>query len=102
MGPGFAPWHGGDHRGFPGGWQHRHGGFPGGLAVGAIGPVYDNSGGYPEAPAPSIWFAPVTLTIATNAAASPSWSEGPRLIEIGRRVPPRHPLPLVIYGDPGA
>ena len=58
MGPGFAPWHGGDHRGFPGGWQHRHGGFPGGLAVGAIGPVYDNSGGYPEAPAPSIWFAP--------------------------------------------
>jgi hypothetical protein len=100
MAPGFAPWHGGDH-GFHGGWDHRHGGFPG-LAIGAFGPVYDTSGGYTEAPPTSIWIAPIALTITTNAAASPSSSEGPRLIVIGRRVPPRHPLPLVIYGDPGA
>jgi hypothetical protein len=101
MTPGFAPWHGGDHYGFHGGWDHHHGG----LAIGAFGPLYDASGGYAEAPAPSIWIAPITpitLTVTNNVAPSPSWSEGPRLIVLGRRVPPRQPLPLVIYGDPGA
>ena len=91
-----AAWrdHGGDHD-F---WRHRRrGGFDGWLAGGDQASELD-----PEsAPAPFVVAAPVFVDVAFAPAAGPqpSWTGGPKLIEIGRGAPRHGRLPLVIYGD---
>jgi hypothetical protein len=74
------------------------------FAVGAIAPVDAPTAIETEAAGPSILVAPFSLTVsfAPAADARPYWADGPRLIEIARPAGPRPPLPLVIYGDPGA
>jgi hypothetical protein len=92
--PVFQPWHGGD-RDF--GRRHRPD------FIGAVGPLVGEAAepGPEAAPSPFVVFAPVTVnvTLAPGAGPPPGWSDGPKIIEIGRSVPPRRPLPLVVYGD---
>jgi hypothetical protein len=39
------------------------------------------------------------VTFAPAGGPQREWSDGPKLIEIGRSAPPRGHLPLVVYGD---
>jgi hypothetical protein len=39
------------------------------------------------------------VSFAPAVGPQRDWSDGPKLIEIGRRAPPRGRLPLVAYGD---
>ena len=82
----------------------RHGDHFRGFAFGVIAPDYSASAAEPEAVGSSIFVAPVSVNISFAPAgdARPFWADGPRLIEITRPAGPRPPLPLVIYGDPGA
>jgi hypothetical protein len=77
--------------------------FPG-LAIGAIAPDTAASAVETEAAGPSVLVAPFSVTVSFAPAADPRSyaADGPRLIEIARPTQPRAPLPLVIYGDPGA
>jgi hypothetical protein len=54
-----------------------------------------------QSPSPFGVSAPVFVNVSFAPAVGPQrdWSDGPKLIEIGRRAPPRGRLPLVAYGD---
>jgi hypothetical protein len=75
-----------------------------GFAIGAVAPDTAPTAAATEAAGPSIFVAPVSVTVSLAPAtdAHAYWADGPRLIEIARPAGPRPPLPLVIYGDPGA
>jgi hypothetical protein len=80
-------------------WRHRHrqeffG--PGGAVVGQA----VESGPEPT-PSPFVVSAPVFVNVTFTPAVGPQreWTDGPKLIEIGRDAPPRGRLPLVVYGD---
>ena len=57
--------------------------------------------GLKSAPSPFVVSAPVFVNVTFAPAAGPQrgWTDGPKIIEIGRSAPPRGRLPLVIYGD---
>jgi hypothetical protein len=103
MMPAAAPRHGGEFHMFQHEAWRRGDRFPG-LAVGGVYPDYSASGAQPEMVGSSIFVAPVSVTVSVAPAtdAHSYWVDGPRLIEIARPAGPRRPLPLVIYGDPGA
>jgi hypothetical protein len=92
--PVFQPWRGGDRDV----WRHRQHNFigPVGLIVGEAAEP-----GPEAAPSPFVVAAPVTVNVTLVPAAGPpsGWTDGPKLIEIGRSAPPRGRLPLVVYGD---
>jgi hypothetical protein len=80
-------------------WRHRHRQ----EFVGPIGPVVGEAvEPEPEtALSPFVIAAPVTVnvTLAPAGGPPPDWSDGPKLIEIGRSAPPHGRLPLIVYGD---
>ena len=80
-------------------WRHRHRQ----EFVGPVGPVVGEAvEPEPEAAlSPFVVAAPVTVNVTLVPAAGPpsGWTDGPKLIEIGRSAPPRGRLPLVVYGD---
>ncbi len=92
--PVFQPWHGGD-RDF--GRRHRHD------FIGPVGPIIGEASepGPEAALSPFVVSAPVTVNVTIAPSTDPprGWTDGPKLIEIGRTSPPRRPLPLVVYGD---
>lgn len=98
-----APWHRGEFHLFQHDAWRRGDRFPG-FAFGALAPDYPAGAAEPEAVGSSIFVAPVSVTVSFAPAADTRsyWADGPRLIEIVRPAGPRPPLPLVIYGDPGA
>jgi hypothetical protein len=106
-GPGehHAFWRGGDG-GHDFGRHHRRHAF-----LGLGGPVAGDTvePGPEPTPSPFVISAPifVNVTFETFAPAvepqrdwsERDWSDGPKLIEIGRQMPLRRHLPLVVYGE---
>jgi hypothetical protein len=82
-------------------WRHRrHDGFNG--FNGFLGGVGEAAEPGPEpSPSPFVVSAPVFVNVTFAPAGGPQreWSDGPKLIEIGRSAPPRGHLPLVVTGD---
>jgi hypothetical protein len=101
--PVLQPWRGGERHAF---WRNdqrdgdfrRHPDF-----LGSFCPVVDEAGEPGPEAAPAPWFvsAPVAVnvTFAPAAGPTPGWSDGPKLIVIGRPSANRRRLPLVVYGD---
>ena len=94
--PVFQTWHGGGDHDF---WGHRH-------RRDFIGPVAPVFGEAPQpgpatAPSPFVVSAPVFVNVTLGPAAEPprGWTDGPKLIVIGRGAPQHGHLPLIIYGD---
>jgi hypothetical protein len=79
-------------------WRHRQRDF-----IGPVGPIVGEAAepGPGAAPSPFFVSTPVTVnvTLAPAGGPPPGWSDGPKLIEIGRSAPPPRRLPLVVYGD---
>ena len=80
-------------------WRHRHRQ----EFVGLVGPVVGEAAepGPEAAPSPLVVSAPLTVnvTVAPAGGPPPDWSDGPKLVEIGRSAPPHRHFPLVVYGD---
>lgn len=103
--PVLQPWHGGERPAF---WRKDGGDGDFGRRrrpdfIGSVGPIDSEAAGPEPAPAPAPWFvsAPVAVnvTFAPTAGPTPGWSDGPKLIVIGRASATRRRLPLVVYGD---
>jgi hypothetical protein len=79
------------------GGRHRHD------FIGAVGPVVGEAiePGPEAAPSPFVVSAPITVNVTLAPTAGPplEWTDGPKLIEIGRSAPQHRHLPLVVYGD---
>ncbi|MGA2491797.1 MAG: hypothetical protein ABSF67_02470 [Roseiarcus sp.] len=80
-------------------WRHHHRQEFVGAVGGGVGEAVEP--GPEPAPSPFVVSAPVfvNVTFAPAAGAPPAWTDGPKLIEIGRRAPQHGQLPLVVYGD---
>jgi len=80
-------------------WRHRRYDRFNGLVGTVVGEAAEP--GPEPAPSPFVVAAPVTVnvTFAPAGGSPPDWSDGPKLIEIGRSAPPRRHFPLVVYGD---
>ena len=102
--PVLLPWHGGErhalwrnHEGDRDAWRRDRSD-----RSDLLGSVGDATEPGPKAPpSPFVVAAPVTVnvTFAPAGGSPPDWSDGPKLIEIGRSAPPRRHFPLVVYGD---
>ena len=100
------PWRGGERHAFWRGgegdhdfWRHRHRD----EFLGPIGPIVGDASepGTEATPSPFVVSAPVFVNVTLAPAAEPprGWTDGPKLIVIGRGAPQHGHLPLIIYGD---
>ena len=97
IGERHAFWRGGD--GDHDFWRHHHRQ----VFVGPIGGVVSEAvaPGPEPTPSPFVGAAPIFVNVTFTPAVGPrrDWTDGPKLIEIGRRAAPQGHLPLLIYGD---
>jgi hypothetical protein len=70
---------------------------------GPVGPIVGETvaPGPESTPSPFVVSAPVFVNVTFAPAVGPQgeWTDGPKLIEIGRSAPPHGHLPLVVYGE---
>jgi len=82
-------------------WRHHHRQAFVGPIGGGVGEAVEPSQEPAPSPSPFVVSAPVYVNVTFAPAIGPQreWTDGPKIIEIGRSAPPRGRLPLVVYGD---